>query len=63
MGRLCVCIYGSSRRYLELAGYTVYEDFESYTDGVYEYDGSSASVGGHAIRILGYVLGVMVINV
>jgi len=36
------------------SGFTVYQDFESYTSGVYIYDGTSAAVGGHAIRIIGW---------
>eukprot|EP01119_Soliformovum_irregulare_P015482 TRINITY_DN435_c0_g1_i2.p1 TRINITY_DN435_c0_g1~~TRINITY_DN435_c0_g1_i2.p1 ORF type:complete len:296 (-),score=57.44 TRINITY_DN435_c0_g1_i2:45-932(-) len=36
------------------AGFMVYQDFEQYKSGVYIYDGSSKSVGGHAIRIMGW---------
>lgn len=35
------------------ASFTVYEDFLSYTSGVYVHT-SGAAVGGHAIKILGW---------
>jgi cathepsin B len=41
--------YGS----VELA-FTVYEDFLSYKSGVYQYDGSSSELGGHAVKLIGY---------
>jgi len=36
------------------SGFTVFEDFYSYSGGVYIYDGVSPAVGGHAIRIVGW---------
>jgi len=36
------------------SGYTVYSDFYNYNSGVYIYDGTSPSEGGHAIRIIGW---------
>src|SRR5262249_3706505 len=36
------------------AAFTVYEDFMDYTSGVYQYDGVSEQLGGHAVKILGW---------
>jgi cathepsin B len=36
-----------------VAAFDVYEDFYSYTGGIYEYQGGDY-VGGHAVRIVGY---------
>jgi cathepsin B len=35
------------------AGFTVYEDFISYTSGIYE-NNSDVVLGGHAVKIIGY---------
>lgn len=36
------------------ADFLVYQDFMAYVGGVYEYDGTSAFLGGHAILVVGY---------
>jgi cathepsin B len=36
------------------AAFTVYEDFEMYTSGVYKHTGAGKSLGGHAIKLIGY---------
>ena len=34
--------------------FTVYQDFISYAGGIYQYDGTSAALGGHAIKVVGW---------
>lgn len=37
-----------------VTSFTVYYDFFSYTNGIYEYDGVSELAGGHAVCVVGY---------
>jgi len=35
-------------------GFDVYADFMSYSGGIYQYDGVSGLLGGHAVKIIGW---------